>query len=180
MYTKRNTNKLKSLFSIDKRIFRASELALLWGITNQNTLKITLARSVKRGVFFRLKRGLYSTVTPSQLDPYEYGCAMSGPLSYVSTETILSQVGAINQLPNKITLFGQKSFEFSLGDQHYLCRYLHPHYLSNRNGVIDSPRSSHATPPRALYDLYHISPKYYVDNPQLIKGNMEVNVYAHS
>lgn len=179
MYTKRNTNKLKYLSKIDKRIFRASELALLWGISNANTLKITISRSVNRGELFRLKRGLYSTIPATSLDPYEYGCAMAGSLSYVSTETILSQVGAINQLPTKITLLGKKTIEFSLGDKVYYCRYLHPHYLTNRLGIIDGNRYSEATPGRASLDLRHISPNYYLDNPKLAKPLKE-DIYARS
>lgn len=178
MYTNRNTNKLKYLSKIDKRIFRLSELALLWNITNPNTLKITISRAVSRGELFRLKRGLYATIPVEMLDPYEYGCAMAGSLSYISAETVLSRIGAINQLPSKITLFGQKTLDFSLGNQDYYCLYLHPHYLSNRQGITDKSRYSMATSGRAMADLHHVSPKYYIDNPQLVETKEGEDIYV--
>lgn len=180
MYINRNTNKLKHLAKFDKRVFGTSELALLWEITNANTLRVTISRYVRGGGLYRLKRGLYSTVPVSELEPYEYGCAIAGPLSYVSAETVLSRVGAINQLPTAITLFGKKAREFYLGEERYICRYLNPRYLANRLGVEETSRFALARPGRALADLLHVAPRYYVDNPQLVKLEEGEDIYART
>jgi len=178
MYIKRDTNKLKYLSKIDKRVFRASELAVLWGITNANTLRVTISRYARGGGLYRLKRGLYSVVPAQELEPYEYGCAVAGPLAYVSAETVLSQTGAINQLPTAITLFGSKQCEFYLGQERFLCRYLNPKYLANRVGILETGRYALASSGRAMADLLHILPKYYVDNPQLVKAEPGEDIYA--
>ncbi len=178
MYISRNTNYIQLLLSQDKRTFRTSELAVLWGVQNQNTLLVTTSRLVKRGVLHRLARGLYSTVPSVKLDIFEYGCAVSGSLSYVSAETILSNIGAINQLPTKITLFGKKTKEFSLGDHDFYCRYLRSDYLINRSGIVDNSRYSVASPGRALSDMRHILPGKYIDNPELAKVVEGEDIYV--
>ena len=83
MYIKRNSNYLSLLTSAPKRIFRITELALIWNIENPNTLRVMVNRYHKRKVLFRIIKGIYSKLPINQLDIFEIGCAVAGPLSYI-------------------------------------------------------------------------------------------------
>lgn len=159
----RNTDYLQRLTSQNKRVFGNSELALLWGITNKNTLRITLARYQKRGMLFRLYTGIYSVLPVAKLNIYEIGCAIAGPLSYISCETILATEGLINQPVYTITLMGKKRKEFLINNQKYLCRYLNPRFLINRLGILQGDGYSIASFLRANADLKRVQPDYHLD-----------------
>ncbi|MBN1915657.1 hypothetical protein JW796_01510 [Candidatus Dojkabacteria bacterium] len=167
----RNTTKLKKLLEQDIRIFRTTDLAVLWEIVNKETLWKTIYRYVKRQILYPIQKGLYSTVPIEKLDDYELGCAMCGPFSYISTETVLQNKGIIMQGMNKTTLIGQKRREFKFKDKIFLCRYLNTKYLLNRKGILQKTRYYIATKERAFSDLMHINPNYFVDNNQSIDSN---------
>ena len=169
MCRSRNTYKQKILLEPDKRIFSSSDLAVLWEIENKNTLWTTLKRYTQHQVLYRLQKGLYSTLPIAKLNPYEVGCAMSGPSAYISAETVLQNEGIIMQNISKVTLFGAKQKEFSIGKTNYLCRYLNPNYLLNRTDIIEKKTYTIATPARAVADILHLNPNYYFDNQLAIK-----------
>ncbi|MDZ7586233.1 MAG: hypothetical protein U0946_00640 [Patescibacteria group bacterium] len=171
MYSKRNTNYQKILLEQKRKCFRTADLGLLWRIENQNTLWMTIKRYLDREILYSIQRGLYSVVPIKKLDNFELGCAIAGPFSYVSGETVLELEGVIMQKVNKLTLFGLKRLEFSMGGREYLVRYLSQKYLINREGVEDGARFSVASIERAMADLLQINPKYYVDNNLAIDKN---------
>ena len=126
MYSIRNTDYLQRLINQKKKIFQSSELALLWGMTNKQTLQMTMYRYQKRGLLFRVAHGLYSVVPIEGLNPFAIGSAVAGALSYVSCESVMFQAGLINQAVRKITLVGKKQKQFSVGDHAFYCRYANP------------------------------------------------------
>lgn len=168
MYSLRDTSKQKILLEQDKNIFRTSDLAVLWNIEKKNTLYTTVKRYVNRNILYRIQKGLYSTMPITKLHPYELGCAIAGPLSYVSTETVLSNQGVIMQEVRQITLVGRKSKEFDLNDNSYICRYLNEEFLVNRIGIDTKDSYSISTKERAVADLHHFNPKYFFDNQEAI------------
>lgn len=164
MSSTRNAEKQKVLLQSEKRIFRTSELALLWDMENRGTLLKTIGRYIERGILFRIYRGLYSTLPLDRLDDYEIGCAIGGPFSYISGETVLSKHGIVFQDIQKVTLFGKKQKEVVVNNKTYLCRYLKDQFLLNRAGIEDEKGYSVATVERALADIRHINPHFFVDN----------------
>lgn len=168
MYPSRNTDKPRLLLEQDKRIFRTSDLAVLWSIENKNTLLTTIKRYTKRQILYRIYKGVYATTPLTKLEPFELGCALAGPLSYISTETVLSTEGIMMQAVEKITVVGKKNREYSVGGIHFTCRYLNTQLLVNRVGIADKLRYSIASPERAVVDLQHLMPHYYLDNPRAI------------
>jgi len=164
MYSKRNTDKQKILLQSEKRIFRTSDLALLWDISNRNSLLKTIERYVEKGILYRIYKGLYSTLPLKNLQEYEIGCAIGGSFSYISGETVLSKNGIILQDVKKVTLFGKKQKEVVVDNKVYLCRYLNDKFLLNRVGIDDEKGYAVATPERALADIRYINPKFFVDN----------------
>ncbi len=174
MYSLRDTSKQKILLEQDKNIFRTPDLAVLWNIEKKNTLYTTIKRYVNRNILYRIQKGLYSTLPISKLHPYELGCAISGPLSYISTETVLANQGVIMQDVRQITLVGRKNKEFKINDKSYICRYLNKEFLVNRAGINTKKHYSIATKQRAAADLYHFNPKYFLDNEEAIeKASLE-------
>jgi len=169
MYITRNTTRQKVLLEQERRVFRTSDLAVLWRMSNKNTLLTTIKRYVQKQVLHRLVKGVYATTPMRKLHPYEIGCAVAGPLAYVSTESILSSEGVIMQQPTKITLVGKKSLEFELAGHQYLCRYLNPQYLVDRTGITDNGRFSTAKTARAIADMKHFDPQYHFDNQKAVK-----------
>lgn len=148
-----------------RNIFTTSDLAVLWGITNKNTLHTTLSRYEARGILKRISKGVYSKKKPTDLHPYELGCSLAGPFSYVSAESVLQEAGIIMQQINKVTLFGQAAKEFELFGTFYLCRYLNIKFLLNRQGISATDHYAKASISRAVADLLHLNPQYYFDNP---------------
>ncbi|MFH2019376.1 MAG: hypothetical protein ABII80_02085 [bacterium] len=163
MYINRKANKIQQLLKHDRRIFRTSDLAVLWEIQNKNTLLTTIKRYIKRKILVRIKKGVYSTVPLEKLEAYELGCALAGPLSYVSTETVLAQQGVISQVPRKITLMGKKAGSWVVEGNEYWCRYLAPKHLVDRVGIVETTRYAVATPPRAKKDLRRVNPHVYLE-----------------
>ena len=164
MYNSRNTNYQQILLKQPKNTFATADLAILWEMENKNNLYTTIQRYLKRHILYSLQRGLYSTLPLEKLNHFELGCAIAGPSSYISAETILQQHGIIMQNIEKITLFGSKKKEFTIAGQPYLCRYLNPKYLLNRQGITEKNTYSIATTDRAVADLLHLNPRYYFDN----------------
>lgn len=160
----RKINKQNALLEQDQRIFRTSDLSVLWEIENKNTLWTTIRRYIQRKILYKIHKGLYSTIPLKKLDKYELGCAVSGYLAYVSAETVLQNSGIIFQNINTVTLFGKKKKEFEINGVSYLCRRLNQKYLLNRVYIEDTQRFSIATPERAVADVLNINPRYYFDN----------------
>lgn len=161
-------NKQKVLLEQEVRIFKTSDLAVLWEIENKNTLWTTIKRYIERSILYKIHKGLYSTMPLERLDKYELGCAASGQLSYVSAETVLQNSGIIMQNITQITLFGKKKKQFEIGGTAYLCRHLNERFLLNRAGIEDNWQFSVATPERAMADILHINKQYYFDNEMAI------------
>ena len=164
MYRIRNTQKQTILLQQNKRILKTSDLAVLWGVENKNTLYTTIKRFTQKEILFSIQKGMYATIPIVKLDKYELGCAISGSLSYVSAETVLQNSGVIMQNVSKITLFGEKTEEIRFNDVVYFCKKMDPKFLINRKGIEDKAHYSVATLERAVADILFINPKYYFDN----------------
>lgn len=171
MYRIDQKDKLKMLINADKNIFSSSDIATIWGITNKNTLWTTLKRYVQNKTLHRIKKGLYSKIEPSKLDSFEIGCALAGPFSYVSLETVLSQNGVIMQNVNKITLVGDRAMDFKYENILFSVRKIDSEFLFNRVGIKDEKKYSIASLDRAVADVQYYNPKYFFDNESSINWN---------
>jgi predicted transcriptional regulator of viral defense system len=164
MYPKGNRYYQKALLEHDQHVFRTADLAVLWGISNKNTLRTTIKRYMQRGILYPIMRGLYSTRSLNKLHPYELGCAIAGSYSYVSTETVLSHEGIINQIPHAITLIGKKKKDVTIAGQRFAVRVFAEKFLVQRVGIHETPTYSIASLERAVADMLHIRSTYYFDN----------------
>ena len=156
-------NKHKVLLAQERKIFHTADLALLWGIENDNTLRTTISRYLKSGTLISLQKGLYATVEPSRLDPVELARAMVHSMSYLSCESILVERGVIHQVLGVMTMVGEKSKNLVLPGHnlHVKVRQLAPRFLYNPLGVSNGQ----ADLERAVADLLYYNPHYHLDSP---------------
>ena len=151
------------LLKQDRRLFHVNDLALLWNISNRDTLRQTIARYIKKGVLIQIHRGFYSVLPLDELDPFELGTSLIHDFCYVSTETVLTLNGIIFQQIVGHTLCCSKSMKVKVRDQMFFCRKLADKYLYNPFGIVDRGKYKIATVERAIADMQYFNPRYYFD-----------------
>lgn len=161
-------DKYQALLFQDKKTFHASDLALLWGIDNQNTLNMTLKRFVDRGVLKRIHKGFYATTDLSDIDPIDLGFSYLNTYSYLTLETILSREGIIFQEVNYFTFVSSRTDTFEINNLSYKSRQLKAEYLHNTFGVKKVDHHFEANLERAVADMLYYNSKYHFDRSQAI------------
>ena len=155
--------RIDALLKLDRKTFHTQDLALLWGISNKNTLYTTIKRYIKKGVLIPIHKGFYSTVPLDRLDVFTLGIGYLHRFAYVSLETILAKDGYISQTVYPVTLVSDVSKKFRLNNQDYIVRKLSDRLLyssaglSNVNGVLI------ANTKRALSDMRYLKPEFHFD-----------------
>ena len=160
--------RLSELIKLDRKIYHSNDLAIVWGISNKNTLYTTIKRYVQKGILIPIYKGLYSTVPLSQLNPLELGKSIIHRYTYLSTETVLAQTGAIGQTTYVYTFVSGIPKKVTVGSTSYLFRKLKDEYLNNPVGVINQNGIFVATTERAVADMLYFNPKYHFDIPEII------------
>ncbi|MBW8050036.1 MAG: hypothetical protein FVQ77_06795 [Cytophagales bacterium] len=161
-------DKISRLLKLKQVTFHTNDLAIIWGISNKNTLYTTIKRYVKNGVMIRLYKGFYSTLPPGELDPVVLGINSLHAYAYLSTETILAQQGVIAQSVNYITLVSGISARFHVGNNAYISRQLKAEYLYNNTGITTVNEINTASLERATADILYFNPTYYFDAHNVI------------
>lgn len=152
------------LLKEDRQLFHTRDLALLWGIGNENTLYTVIKRYVKKGILIPIYKGFYSTVEPEKIDPLILGLTALSSYAYVSGEYILAYHGIIFQSLNSITLVSDASRKFKIANHEYLVRKLKDIYLFNTAGIYEENGINKATPERAYADMLYYNSRYHIDN----------------
>jgi predicted transcriptional regulator of viral defense system len=155
--------RLSELIKLDRKIYHSNDLAILWDISNKNTLYTTIKRYVRKGVLIPIYKGLYSTVPLSQLNPLELGKAIIHRYTYLSTESVLAQAGIIAQATYAYTFVSSLSKKATVGSVSYRFRKLKDEYLHNPTGVINQSGNFVATTERAVADMLYFNPRYHFD-----------------
>ena len=105
--------KIKKLMALNEPLYHTDELASLWGITNRNTLTVSIHRYVKSGILTPVFRGLYASRSLSDISPYRIGAAIIHQYCYVSTETVLISAGIIFQELSAITFVSSRAISLA-------------------------------------------------------------------
>ncbi len=155
--------RLSELVKSDRKLYHSNDLAILWNISNRNTLYTTIKRYVQKGVLIPIYKGLYSTVPIEQLDPLELGKAVIHRYTYLSTESVLALEGIISQTTYAYTFVSSQSKKVRVGNWSFLFRRLKDEYLYNPEGVVNRKGNFIATTERAVADLLYFNPKYHFD-----------------
>lgn len=160
--------KIDKLLKLDRKLFHTADLALLWGMTNKNTLYTTIKRYIAKGVLIPIHKGFYATVPLDRLDPVMVGIGFLHTYAYLSCESVLSSHGVISQVAQRITLVSSVSQKFTLGSRAYLSRRLSPVFLYQTAGITTKNGYPAATLPRAAADMLYFNPRYVFDNAKAI------------
>lgn len=157
-------NKLSKLIRSDQKIFHTQDLAVLWEIGNKNTLRITISRYIKKGILFKIFKGLYSITPVNEIDKYLLGSKLVHRFCYLSCESVLFDEGVINQPPMAITFVSSISQKIKINDTVYAYRKAKPEILYDPKGVKLFNGYFRAEKKRAIADMGYFNPKYYFDN----------------
>jgi len=144
-------------------VFHLADLANFWGIRNSNTLRKTLSRYNKRGLIFRIYKGLYSIKKVSEIDPYFLGAKALHQPAYLSCESILYENGILNQIPQAITFISSISKSFTVNGRRYQSRQMKDEYLFNATGISQTNGIRKASVSRAVADMLYFNPEKYFD-----------------
>ena len=155
--------RIKQLLASDQTLYHTRDLGVLWGMENQQTLYTTISRYIGQGIFFPVQKGLYATVPLDRLDPYSLGRSLAHGYCYVTTETVLSVAGYINQPVQTITFAASLSRRVSVAGHTYLFRKLADHFLGNTTGIFEKNGVFWASPQRAVADMQYFSRHYHFD-----------------
>jgi hypothetical protein len=155
--------KLNELIKFDRKLYHSNDLAILWGITNRNTLYTTIKRYVQKGILIPVFKGLYATVPVSQLDPRALGQAIIHKKTYLTTESVLAQAGVITQTSYKYTFVSNISKEVTVDNMTFLYRQMQDIYLNNNTGIEAGDGFFTATVERAVADMLYFNPTYHFD-----------------
>ncbi len=156
---------MNELIKSERNIYHSNDLAILWGISNKNTLYTTIKRYVQKGILIPIYKGLFSTVPITQLNPLELGRAVIHRYTYLTTESVLSQAGLISQATYAYTFASSLSKKVAVGNYWFLFRKLKNEYLYNPTGIEYKEGNFVATIERAVADMLYFNPKYHFDFP---------------
>lgn len=160
--------RINKLSSLDRKLYHSGDLAVLWGISNKNTLYTAIKRYVKNGVLFPIYKGLYSTIPIEELDPLELGAVIAHKYTYLSTESVLVKAGVIYQIVHSYTFVSDFSREITIGDTSFIFRKIKDDFLMNPAGIANQNGVFVANTERAAADLLYLNPNYHFDNPDNI------------
>ena len=160
--------RIDMLLKLKEKLFHTNDLALLWGITNKNTLYTTIKRYVQKGILIPVHKGFYSTAQIDQIDPFKLAIGYLHRFAYVSCETILIREGIIFQKENYLTLISNVSKKFKVSNHSYLVRQLKEDYLYYDRGIDRVNGVLTASVERAVADLLYFNHNYYFDNKKKI------------
>ena len=152
VYNNNKQNKIIQLARLGETIFHTQDLGNLWHIYNKNTLYTLLKRYSKRKLLYRIYKGLYAINPVDKLDPMKLGLKAIHNYAYISTETVLSQYGIIQQKIQYITIISSISKKFQIANNNYYSRQLADKYLFNHIGIKNKTGKKIASVKRAVAD----------------------------
>jgi predicted transcriptional regulator of viral defense system len=171
-------NKLSLLLKSKQILFHAHDLALLWGITNRQTLRITISRYVKKGILKSVFKGLYSTVSINELDKFQLGMSLIHKFCYVSLESIFEMNGVINQKVYSVNFVTSVSKKIEFNETSFVYRQMDSNFLFNPEGIVLENGIYKASLERAVADSDYFNLNIYFDSPDLINWNRVAEIKA--
>ena len=155
------SNSIVKLLKSKKTVFNMSDLAILWNIKNQNSLKSKVYYLVDQGNIIRLHQGIF--VLDNKYNKNELAGKLKSP-SYVSLETILRKTGCIFQYSNEISSISNTNKEYIINNVKYSYRKIKDSVLFNMESIDCHQNYSVAIKERAFLDMIYLNKNYYFDN----------------
>lgn len=169
-------HRINQLIKSGQTLFRTADLQVLWEIDNPNTLYSAVQRALRQGVLTRIQKGLYTLAGISQVEPIQLGQKAIHDYAYLSTETVFSQAGVIQQLVPAFTFISTQSKKLQLLGKEYRYRQMKPIFLYNKLGVQSEAGLFRASPERAAADLLYYNPLAYLDNKEALDWELVLSI----
>ena len=155
------TDIILAIYSDSRTVFRLSDIALLLGETNFQSINKKLNYYVHTGKLENPRKGIYAK---PDYKPEELACRIYTP-SYISLEYVLQKAGVIFQYNATLTVVTYLSRSINVDEKPYLFRKIKGELLVNTSGIIRQKNYVNiATPERAFMDMLYLDKNYYFDN----------------
>ena len=156
-----NGDVVLSIYQDIRTIFRFSDIAMLTGQTNFQSLSKKLNYAVRTAKLKNPRKGIYAK---PGYNPEEMACTIYTP-SYISLEYVLQKSGIVFQFDSCISVVSYLSRSITVGNQTLLYRKIKGEILVNTLGIIRKNNQVNiATAERAFLDLLYLNTDYYFDN----------------
>jgi len=156
-----NRDSIAKLYQSKQTIFTVIDLATIWNIGNNDTLKAKIHYLVRKSRIKRLHKGIFSL--DADYDKYELAGKLRSP-SYVSLETVFRREGMVFQYSEEITSVGSLRRSYTKNNILYSYRKIKDSVLYNNKGIIQQRNYAIAEKERALLDIMYLNKEYYFDN----------------
>lgn len=156
------------IYNSKNSVFSTKDIALLWGESDTELVKMRVYRYVKAGKLHSIRRGLYAK--DKNYDKNELAIKIYTP-SYISFETILGKAGVTFQHYSQIFVASYLTREIIADGQNYSYRKIKDSVLINNAGIEHKDNYSIATPERAFLDMVYLNKNYHFDNLSVLDWN---------
>ena len=161
MYSSQNADIIFEIYNDKRTVFTLSDIAMLIGEDNFNSLNQKLNYYVKTGKLLRPRKGIYAKFGYNSL---ELACLLYTPC-YISLEYVLQKTGIIFQYGSKITAVSYLSRSIEIADNTILqYRKIKNNTLITTQGIQQTNNINIATKERAFLDILYLDRNYYFDN----------------
>jgi hypothetical protein len=152
---------VSKLYKSKKTILTVKDLALIWQISNEESLYSKTSYYVKQKALIRLTRGVFAK--DAHYDSKELATSLYVPC-YISFETVLREAGVIFQHYDTIFVASSYAFSKKIDKYSFTFRKLKDSVLFSPVGIKNVGNYSVATTERAFLDMIYLFPNYYFDN----------------
>jgi hypothetical protein len=159
-----NKDILFAIYSNVKSVFTLTDVAMLTGESNFNSLNGKLNYYVRTGKVVRPRKGIYAK---AGYNPEELACVLYTP-SYISLEYVLQKAGVIFQYDERITSISYLSRTVKVENQTYAYRKVKGEILIVTEGINQIGNVNIASPERAFLDTMYLNKEYHFDNLSLL------------
>jgi len=154
-------NSIAILLNSGKTVFSVVDLAILWQIENNDSLKTKIYYLTSNNSLIRLHHGIFAVNL--NYNKYELAGKLNNP-SYVSLETVLREKALIFQYGSEIISIGRTNKEYMVGGVKYKYRKIKDSILYNSEGLEIYDHYTIANKERAFLDMVYLNKNYYFDN----------------
>ncbi|MBU0576823.1 hypothetical protein KJ707_03885 [Patescibacteria group bacterium] len=162
-------NKLVLIEQMERQIFTAQDLAVLWGYDDEQKLYELIKYYVRKKQIFAIARGLYATKPYSQQDLRDDPKLLFAianklvPNSYISLFTVLKKCGVIFQYYDEIFSVAKRSATRRVRGLNFVYKQIKSKILLSELGVEQENGVRIASLERAIADIWYLYPRLNVD-----------------
>jgi len=158
-----------SLYKDASTVYLLSDIALLLGETNFESLNKRLNYFVRTGKLENPRKGIYGKYG---FNKEELACRIFIP-SYISLEYVLQKAGVIFQYNSQITSISYLSRSIEIGGTVFAFRKIKGEIMVDTTGIIRNKNGVNiATPERAFLDILYLDGDYYFDNLNVLNKDL--------